>query len=82
METLEGSDHGKEKGKDPFYRELSDKLGAVLAPVGESWWAYMRSYPNVEMYADDGAHASPHGSEYAAKVIWASIRTDMARKNR
>lgn len=61
-------------------RELAENLGAVLAPVGESWWKYMRTYPNLELYAEDGAHASPHGSEYAAKIIWTSIRTDMARK--
>lgn len=61
-------------------RELADNLGAVLAPVRESWWTYMRSYPNLELYAEDGAHASPQGSEYAAKIIWTSIRTDMARK--
>lgn len=60
-------------------RELAESCGAILAPVGESWWTYMRSYPNLAMYAEDGAHASPHGSEYAAKMIWTSIRTDMAR---
>ena len=54
-------------------RELVETLGAVYAGVGESWWNHMRAFPNVEMYASDGAHASPAGSEYAAKIIWSAI---------
>ncbi|MBR3018103.1 MAG: hypothetical protein IKH57_13685 [Clostridia bacterium] len=40
-----------------------------LAPVGENWWGYMKSRPKLEMYAEDGAHASPAGSDFAAKFI-------------
>jgi hypothetical protein len=31
------------------------------------------------MYADDGAHASPAGSAFAAAVIWETVR-DAAEK--
>ena len=58
-------------------RELAESLGAILAPVGENWWGYMRSQPDIEMYAEDGAHASPRGSEFAAGTIWAAIRENI-----
>ena len=58
-------------------RELAKKIHAILAPVGESWWAYKRSYPELDLYAEDGAHASIHGSEFAAKIIWTSIRAHL-----
>lgn len=61
-------------------RELSEKLGALYAAVGESWWTYKKSWPKIEMYDEDGAHASEHGIEYAAKIIWITIRTDLEGK--
>ena len=61
-------------------RRLSETFGTILAPVGESWWQYQKSWPNIEMYASDGAHASPAGSEFAAKIIWSTIMTDHRRK--
>ncbi len=60
-------------------RELAEELGAVLAPVGESWWDYKRSHPELKLYAEDGAHASLSGSEYAAKVIWGAIKEAIGR---
>lgn len=45
----------------------------LLQTVKESW-------PDLEMYADDGQHASPAGSDFAAKYIWETIRMDMVRK--
>ncbi|MBO7404217.1 MAG: hypothetical protein J6V24_04585, partial [Clostridia bacterium] len=56
------------------YREIAQEIGALLAPVGERWHAYRAAHPDVEMYADDGAHASPAGSAFAASVIWETIR--------
>ena len=29
------------------------------------------------MYDADGAHASEHGIEFAAKIIWSTIETDL-----
>lgn len=31
----------------------------------------------LEMCADDGQHASPAGSDFAAKYIWETIRLDI-----
>lgn len=62
------------------HKQAADETGALLAPVGEYWWGYMENRPDPEMYADDGQHASPAGSDFAAKYIWETIRTDMNRK--
>lgn len=59
-------------------RKLAKDLDALYAPVGESWWTYQTSWPEIEMYEADGAHASERGSEFAAKIIWSTIETDLA----
>ena len=61
-------------------RNLAADLNALYAPVGESWWSYKASWPEIEMYDEDGAHASEHGIEFAAKIIWRTIETDFSRK--
>lgn len=59
------------------HRAVAKEIDALLAPVGENWWSYMRTYPNLEMYYEDGAHASENGSDFAAKYIWDAIKTDL-----
>ena len=54
--------------------------GALLARVGERWWKYREEKPELELYAGDGAHASPAGSDFAAGCIWDAIREDLDRK--
>ena len=51
------------------YRKLQQETGCALAPVGERWWAFHRAHPETELYAQDGQHASPAGSQLAAAVI-------------
>lgn len=63
-------------------RKIAKEADAILAPVGENWWSCMKSRPNLEMYAPDGAHPSPAGSDFAAKYIWEMILTDIHRKGR
>ena len=62
-------------------RKLADDLGALYAPVGESWWPYNESWPQIEMYDEDGSHASEHGIEFAAKIIWRTIEIDWGNRN-
>lgn len=62
------------------HKIIASEIGALLAPIGENWWTYQRSHPDIEMYAEDGAHASKAGSDFAAKYIWETIRMDMERK--
>ena len=62
------------------HRRVASKTFSLLAPVGEDWWDYMRSWPELEMYDADGAHASEAGSDFAAKTIWNTIQRDMRRQ--
>ena len=62
-------------------RKLAEDLDAVYASVGESWWSMVESYPDNEMYDEDGSHASERGIEFAAKMIWVAIETDWSWKH-
>lgn len=62
------------------HRRVAEKTGALLAPVGESWWEFKSSNPDLDIYEGDGAHASPAGSDFAAKQIWVTVRRDLYRK--
>lgn len=64
------------------HRHVAKKTGALVAPVGENWRSCMESRSGPEMYDADGAHASPAGSDFAAGLIWETIRTDLGRKER
>ena len=64
------------------HHQIAEKSGALLAPVGENWWDYQRSWPNLEMYEKDGEHASEAGSDFAAKYIWEEICNDLERQGR
>ena len=64
------------------HRRVAKEIGALFAPVGENWWDYQASRPDLELYAEDGAHASRAGSDLAAKHIWTAIRDDLSRKER
>ena len=63
------------------YRQIAEEIGALLAPVGENWWKYQESCPELDMYYKDGAHASAAGSDFAAKYIWETIYTDLQRRS-
>ena len=63
-----------------IHEQVADKIGALLAPVGQNWWRYKDSWPDIHIYAEDGEHASERGSDFAAKMIWETIRSDLVRK--
>lgn len=73
---------GEQQRITKAYRKIAEETEALLAPVGEEWWGYMESWPSLEMYKEDGAHASSAGSEFAAKHIWNTIHTDLVRKKK
>ncbi len=54
-------------------RQVAGDIGALLAPVGEVWWAHKNENPDDKMYAEDGIHASKAGSDFAAGIIWDTI---------
>ena len=64
------------------HQRVAKEIDAFLAPVGEEWWSYKKSWPNLKMYDEDGAHASPAGSDFAAKMIWEEIRHDLQRRKK
>lgn len=59
------------------YRKLQEETGCELAPVGERWWGYHREHPEVELFAEDGQHASPEGSKLAAAVIAETVLNNL-----
>ena len=63
------------------HRRIAEEIDALIAPVGEDWWSYKQSWPDLEMYADDGEHASVAGSDFAAKHVWETIRLDDVRRH-
>ena len=67
-------------GMNEVHRQAAERTGALLAPVGENWREYQENHPDTDMYADDGQHASPAGSDFAAKLIWETILDDLHRK--
>ncbi len=71
---------GIQASMNEVHRRVAEAIGALLAPVGENWWAYKESRPDLELYDEDGAHASRAGSDFAAKHIWNTIREDLHRK--
>ena len=64
------------------HQRAAGAIGALLAPVGEDWRRYMESRPGLEMYEEDGAHASRAGSDFAAGHIWETIQRDISGKSR
>jgi len=51
------------------YTRLAAETGALLAPIGLAWQHVQRSRPLLELYWQDGAHASPLGSYLAAATV-------------
>lgn len=62
---------------EAHYRGLANKLGAKLAPVGGQWLLAAEVLPQVELYAEDGYHASPAGTYLAALVIAKTLGADL-----
>lgn len=61
------------------HRRAAEETDALLAPVGEGWWDCRKHRPELELYAEDGAHASRAGSDFAAEHIWETIYADLRK---
>jgi hypothetical protein len=55
------------------YKKAARTLQAALAPVGLAWEAIHRSDPEIELYHQDGRHASPTGSYLTACVFYSIL---------
>lgn len=68
------------KGKSQEQEEISQghekaakEHNILLAPVGNIWQKCLRTYPEIELYFTDGAHASKAGSFLAASCIFFAL---------
>lgn len=73
------SEPEKQEEMNRVYRQVAEACGALKVPVGANWWDYQKSWPEIQMYAPDGAHASERGSDFAAKYIWETIYSDLRK---
>ncbi len=59
---------------------LTKKEHALLAPVGAVWRHVRETYPDIELYYQDGEHASPYGDFLAAAVICKLLTGEVPEK--
>lgn len=52
------------------YRAGAKKHNAALAPVGEIWYRLLAETPSLELFCEDGNHATPLGSYLAACTLF------------
>lgn len=60
------------------YRKVGAETGARVAPVGRMWLTASTVLPEIEIYAEDGYHASPAGTYLTALVIARTLGLDPA----
>lgn len=55
------------------YVALGEELEVAIAPVGVAWWYAMQSAPGLQLWSEDGNHATLEGSYLAASVLYYAI---------
>ena len=55
------------------YTQLSEELGAMLAPVGLAWEKAQKEYPATVLHHRDDRHANPVGAYLTACVFYAVL---------
>jgi hypothetical protein len=55
------------------YRNIADSLQAVLSPVGATWNAVRKFFPDIDLFHPDGSHPSEAGSYAAAVTFYCAI---------
>jgi hypothetical protein len=60
------------------YLKLGRDIGADVAPVGVAWWRFHHAHPEVELYNQDGKHASEAGSLLAAYTFFSALENKAA----
>jgi hypothetical protein len=56
------------------YRHLASECGALLAPVGELFREVQEQRPDIDLFWQDGAHASSYG-DYLIAAVFAALMT-------
>ncbi|MBO6297302.1 MAG: hypothetical protein J6N53_00530 [Lachnospiraceae bacterium] len=70
--TKDGDESGQPE-MSACYRQLADKYGCLLAPVGEKWWEHIHQFPEIDLFYKDRRHASADGSCLIAKTIFETL---------
>ena len=55
------------------YLELTKQVNAVLCPVGIIWQEFIKQYPQINIYDQDGEHANEIGSYLVACVFYVTL---------
>jgi len=63
------------------YVKIGNELDIAIAPVRVAWWTAMRSNPNLDLWVDDGNHATKEGSYLAASVLYHVILGPSPERN-
>ena len=73
MPWAEKRDPDHQKGMYDIYNTLSEKYGVKLTVAGNVFEDVFYNYPEIDMYYEDGEHASPYGSYTIAMAAYAAI---------
>ncbi len=64
-----------------LYRALAEKHRAPIAPIAELYEDIQTTHPEIELYHNDGSHASPYGT-YLIAATFAALFTRPQSLNR
>ena len=73
MPWAEKRDPDHQKGMYDIYHTLSEQYGVKLTVAGNVFEDVFFNYPEIDMYYEDGEHASPYGSYTIAMAAYAAI---------
>lgn len=62
-----------QKALTDAYRQISQELGAILAPVGAAWEHSLRTDPDLRLHHWDDRHAGPAGAYLTACIFYTLI---------
>lgn len=62
-----------------IYNTLSKKYNVKLTVAGNVFEEVFKNYPEIDMYYEDGEHASPYGSYVIAMATYAAIFNDTVK---
>ena len=73
MTWSQKSEIEKQEEMTNAYINMAKEIGGILAPVGKVFEVLRKNNPEIELYHEDGGHASVIGSYIAAATILTSI---------
>ena len=64
---------------DDAFSRVASETDARFVPVGAAWQLARARHPEIELYAEDGGHASPAGT-YLAACVFCAVLTPAGEK--